>query len=167
MAALRRAVPGLVVLGAVLLQTTVVWQLTIFGIRPDLVLVGVAIYGLGSEGAGVALGLGAGLLEDLLTGRLLGLHALALGAAGLLSGALGRRMVRENLLVVMLAVFLAGALEEGILGLVYEAVFRGRLPVDVLLHTAGLVAVYDMFLAIPVHGVFRCRRRPVRLGMRG
>ncbi len=65
--------------------------------------------------AGAAVGLSAGLLGDMLAGRLVGLGALALGGAGLLGGFLGGSLFRENLLVP----YLAGAL----ITVVYDMLF--------------------------------------------
>lgn len=105
--------------GAVLLQTTLAPYLTVRGLIPDLLLAVVVTYGLlfGLE-AGLFAGMGAGLLLDVAGGRLVGLSVLSLGVAGLLAGVVEQRVYKDNLLLPVIAGFLASVGRELITALV-------------------------------------------------
>ena len=91
-----------------LLSSTVFTFLQVMGVKPDLVLVLIILYGFVSEPReGAMWGLFGGLLQDLLSGGYVGLHALEGMAAGYLAAVAGRRFFRENAGVLALSTFAA------------------------------------------------------------
>lgn len=120
-------IAGLVVL-ACATQTSFLLPFTLFGVRPDLVLVVVCAIGLvlGSL-RGAAAGFFAGLLVDVLTGRLVGLGALSKGAAGYAAGWMGQRLFRENLFVPA-GIALAVSVGEGVLYILGTHAFGVPIP---------------------------------------
>ncbi|MCR4398545.1 MAG: rod shape-determining protein MreD, partial [Firmicutes bacterium] len=82
--------------------------------------------------AGVTVGFGAGLLEDLSAGRYIGLHALSKGACGFAAGYVGRRILPDRFIVPFLSVvgatFVEGAVVYSVLRLTGSPVsLHGRL----------------------------------------
>lgn len=92
----------------VICQTTVLDYVTVYGIKPDLVMLLVIINGflLGPR-QGAFLGFIGGVIEDLFCGSYIGMNALANMSAGFLAGAAGERLYKENTLVVCGVTFLA------------------------------------------------------------
>ncbi|HOV78865.1 MAG TPA: rod shape-determining protein MreD [Bacillota bacterium] len=87
--------------GAVLiLQATVLDFISVFDIKPDLVML-LAIFSgfLLGKREGAFWGFAGGLIEDLFSGSYIGLNALSKMAAGYLAGVAGDRLYRENILV--------------------------------------------------------------------
>lgn len=101
---------GLILLAALLFQTTLL-ELVRFHIKPDLVLILVIFFALlNGIKPGAVFGAAAGLAQDLVGGRYLGLNALALAITALAVGYLESKVFKENLLVPILVVFLASVL---------------------------------------------------------
>ena len=105
--------PAVFLLLAFLLRATALPPLAIDGVTPDLVLAVVVMAAL-RQGAwrGALFGLFGGLLEDIATGRLLGMHALGLMLGGAAAGLLRRRLYPDPWFVPLLGVFLALLLQQ-------------------------------------------------------
>jgi len=87
----------LVLLLVVLAQVVAVPLVMPGAARPDLLLVLAVLAGFtGGSRYGLVMGLAGGLLVDVVTGRLVGLHLLIKGAAGAAGGELARHVYREN-----------------------------------------------------------------------
>ncbi|MDA8336829.1 MAG: rod shape-determining protein MreD [Peptococcaceae bacterium] len=94
------------IVAASLLSSTVFTFLQVMGVKPDLALVLIILYGFSSEPReGAVWGLFGGLLQDLLSGGYLGLHALEGMAAGYLAAMAGTRFFRENTGVLAISTF--------------------------------------------------------------
>ncbi len=103
---MRAWVLALLVTASVAVQSSLVDKLAVWGVKPDLpLLLTLSIGLLYGWRSGAVVGLAAGLLQDLLLGRYLGLNALALGLTGALVGLAEPRIWKENLLVVLLGSF--------------------------------------------------------------
>lgn len=92
----------LLLLGVVLiLQTTIMDYLSVYGVKPDLVMLLVIFNGflLGPR-EGAFLGFAGGIIEDLFSGSYIGINALTKMVAGYLAGISGERLYKENSLVV-------------------------------------------------------------------
>lgn len=142
----RHWVLGLSVLGALLLQGAVFPHLTVFGTKPDLMMIVVACWALlyGPQ-EGFLAGLGAGLLQDVVFGQYVGLFALAKCLAGFGLGVAGGKIFRESVWVS------TGAAGVGILvhEVIVWACLRGLgLPAPglALVTTALPGALYSMIL---------------------
>jgi len=98
-------VPFLVVVG--LLQATLISRLAIWGVFPDLPLLMVVSWGLlrGSQ-QGLLWGFVAGVVVDLFSGAAFGAATVPLMAVGFVAG-LGENIVFRNVLLLLLAIFLA------------------------------------------------------------
>lgn len=96
---------GLLLLLALVFQSAGYPGLSLFGVRPDLILLSAVFFGM-VEGPvkGAVFGFVGGLFQDLLLGRLIGLGAVTVMSAALALGFVGRRLYKENLLVRFLTV---------------------------------------------------------------
>ena len=143
---------------ALALQTSLLDRATVWGVRPDIVLIVVCIAALRLgpvRGAGI--GMAAGFLADLAGGRLIGLGAMAKAIAGLAVGWVGRRLFSENVVVSVAVVAGASAIEHAVylvgawvLGLSFpfsERVLAVALP-GLWYDAAAAVGVYPIYLLL-------------------
>lgn len=87
----------LLVIPALILQTTAFDYIAIYGVKPDLVMILVIINGfLRGPREGAFLGFAAGILQDLVSGGYFGLNALAQMTSGYLAGLGEGRLYRDN-----------------------------------------------------------------------
>ncbi len=105
----------LVVFAALFIQTTVFDFFTLWGIKPNLALISVIYFALlhgttTTIGAGIAIG----LLEDILSGGLMGLNLLIKPLIGYIFSLIGHQMVVVNPLNQGVLVFLASLLNGGL-----------------------------------------------------
>ncbi len=104
---------GLLLLAALVLQSTLFARWRLAGVRPDLLALLTVLAGLyGGRGYGAATGFVAGFLLDLVAGRLIGLGALAKAITGYVSGALGGRLFRDNAAVILAIVFVGTLFDQ-------------------------------------------------------
>lgn len=98
----------LLLLIAWLLQSSFLELIAVAGVKPDLVMLIIVLYGflLGPK-EGAFLGYAGGLVEDFIFGQYIGLSALSNMVAGYLAGVAGERLYRENILVASMVTFFA------------------------------------------------------------
>lgn len=125
---MRLILLALLPLLAVFLQSTFFASFSIKGVVPDMVLVFVIFYALlngAQKGAGY--GLLCGLLEDLYTGRFIGMNAISKAATAYIIGKLQGRVFAENVAVGIVSVILGSLLNAlllFILAFAYFAIFN-------------------------------------------
>ncbi|MBC7106162.1 MAG: rod shape-determining protein MreD, partial [Firmicutes bacterium] len=126
------------------------------GVKPDLLLILTVCHAyLRGPRRGAAVGLLAGLLQDLYTGQYLGLNALAKGAVGLAVGALEGKLYREGPHLAVPVAACATLLHELVvlLGLRYLG-----MPVPfgfALVHVVVPEGVYNAALTTLVYNPYR------------
>jgi rod shape-determining protein MreD len=146
----------LLLLIAWLLQSSFLELIAVAGVKPDLVMLIIVLYGflLGPK-EGAFLGYAGGLVEDLIFGQYIGLSALSNMVAGYLAGVAGERLYRENILVASLVTFfvtLAGFLVNYLL-LYYLGL---HVSPSALVRVVLPAAVYTSILAPFIFGrIFR------------
>ncbi len=131
----------------IILQSTVLENVAIAGIKPDLVML-VVVLGSFFRGTrtGAFLGFTGGIVEDLFSGNYIGLNALAKMAAGYLAGAAGGRLYRENIPIATVVTFftsLAGLMANYLLLLYLNITID---PLHALFSVALPVAAYTALL---------------------
>ncbi|MDD3653843.1 MAG: rod shape-determining protein MreD [Desulfotomaculaceae bacterium] len=104
---------------ALVLQSTVLGFVTIFGIKPDLILLLAILNGflLGPR-QGAFLGFAGGVIVDLFAGSYIGMNAISKMVSGYLAGICGERLYQDNGLVLSGVTFscsLAGLLVDYLL----------------------------------------------------
>lgn len=101
------------ILLSLLLQTTLLNYVAIYGVIPNILIVFVVVTALvrGNIEGGVV-GFFAGLAVDMMFGNLLGFYALLGLYLGIAAGSINRRLFRENLLVVLFFTFVYSVVYE-------------------------------------------------------
>lgn len=95
------AMLGLILL-ALFLQITVLNEIMLLGVKPDLLLMLVVFYAfLRGPREGGFLGFTAGLMADLAIGRYIGLNALSYLAVGCLVGLLESKLYKESSIIIV------------------------------------------------------------------
>lgn len=146
----------LLVLVAFIFQATVVPHMAVLGAKPDIVIILTALYGFtyGPQ-IGTVAGFFGGLLGDLLSGPHVGVGLISKSIVGFFAGLVKRAIFVENVLLTMLAIFIATCINQfiyvGFMFLLGEAT-----PIKVLI--TGIVlpsATYNTILAPFVYMVLR------------
>lgn len=96
-----------------LLQTTVLEHLKVYGVKPNLYLVFlIAVALLRGNAEGAAVGFFCGLAHDALSSTVLGFHTLLGMYLGLLIGSINKRLFRENFIVIIFFTFASTVVYE-------------------------------------------------------
>lgn len=107
---------GLMIMLAVLLQTSVVTFFQVGNARADLLLIITFSAGLiFGRTAGVSVGFFSGLLWDLLTAQFFGMNTLAKLIIGYIAGVFEKKVFKENPILPVVAAFLATFIHEIVL----------------------------------------------------
>ena len=100
------------ILGVILLQS-ILRPISIFGVKPNLIVIFVTIVGLLRNNVEASIiGLILGALLDVITGKTIGFYSLLGLYLGAISGSLNKKFYRDNVFVAMLMVFLFTMLYE-------------------------------------------------------
>lgn len=139
-------------LGALVLQVTVMPLIAINGIKPDLLLIVVVSSGLlmGKE-QGVGIGFFSGLLQDLASGSSFGINILTKMATGYLCGMVERKVFKEFILLPLIALLLA-TMFNGFLMLLLLYIFGYKVAIlPALLYNILPQVGYNVLFSIPIH----------------
>lgn len=147
----------LLLLGALILQTTALETVAVRGVKPDLVMLLVVLNGflLGTR-EGAFLGFAGGIIEDLFSGSYIGLNALSKMVGGYLAGTAGERLYRENTPIATGVTFIStsAGLAVNYLLLLYLGIYVP--PFSALFRVVLPTAVYTAVLALFLFGrIFR------------
>ncbi|MBO8168776.1 MAG: rod shape-determining protein MreD [Thermoanaerobacteraceae bacterium] len=97
--------PAALLLVSLVMESTVLESLKIFGVKPDLVLVWVVLLALvWGPRRGAVVGFLFGFVEDLFFAKYIGVNALVKMAVGFIIGLGEGRLVKENIIVPVIAV---------------------------------------------------------------
>lgn len=151
---MRIVTTALIIFVNFILLSTLFVHIEFFGIRPNtalIIVVSVAILRTDIEGA--ITGFFAGLLQDIVFGRAIGLNALLYMCIGVVCGKPFKNFYRENYFLPILLVALATIFYEFAI-FVTTFLFRGRL--DMLFYVRRIMLpsfAYNAFLAFPVYRI--------------
>ena len=128
----------------IVLQDTVFNAISIAEGKPDIVLILVVFYALfhGHIHGGL-LGMAFGLMEDLMTGRFIGLNAICKGLTGFIVGLMSERLYKNNFSIPVITVFVATFL-HGIIYVCCGAVIGLNLEGIRLMMVSIADAVYNI-----------------------
>ena len=140
----------LLLIASLILQTTILIPLRRGGVRIDLVILLTIFAGLyGGEIKGGATGFFGGILEDSLSGSLMGMGALSKTVVGSFCGFLGTKLCQKNVLAQLIVSFLSILIHE----LIYLCLiffFRTPFPsLSAAVKMAALAVVINTLLAPP------------------
>ncbi len=92
----------------IVLQDTVFNSISIAGGKPDFLLILVVFFALfRGQIQGGLLGIVFGLMEDLMTGRFIGLNAICKGLTGFIVGLMSERLYKNNFFIPVVTVFIS------------------------------------------------------------
>ncbi len=133
-----------------LLQSTLVQYFTVAGVQPDLVLLLACLVGLFfGRHRGLLLGGLAGLIQDALSGSLLGLNALCKALVGFTSGVLQQNIGVHHRFLQMAVVGVMTAF-DGLLTVGLVSLFRDTgLPIRPWVSLLALQVAYNSLVAAP------------------
>jgi len=148
----------IIVIG-VLLQTTIVPFVQVGNARPDLLLMITVSVGLiFGRVAGASVGFFGGLVWDLLTAQIFGMHTLAKLITGYVAGSFEHKVFKDNSILPIVSIFLATFLHEVIL---YISAFMLEIRAPFLAmigQTIAPSAVYNCLVVPFVYfGMYRIR----------
>ncbi len=145
----------ILILGSVILQTTLIARVAIFGSKPDLplaLIVSVALF-KGSI-SGEVTGFVSGLLCDIFSGGPLGAQAFSGVVMGYLMGFVRRRFYYDNLITQSICGFIA-TLASRIVISVYLALFLGSRFLHVRFQGLILTAILNSVFVIGISWVVK------------
>jgi rod shape-determining protein MreD len=146
----------LVVIGAFFVQSAIVPHISVMGAKPDIILIVASLYGFTyGPASGSLTGFIGGLLGDLLAGPHVGIGLLSKTIVGFFAGLVRRAVFLENMMLPMLAIFVATWLNEfiyvGFLFLLGETVPIKIVSLQVILPSAIYNALLAPFVYVLVH----------------
>jgi rod shape-determining protein MreD len=96
-----------------LLQSTILNNIKIYNVKPNLLLVLIVIVAfLTSNVEGAIVGFFCGLVHDMVSGKLLGFYALLGMYLGFCIGSLNKRLNKENIFIVLFFTFVSSIIYE-------------------------------------------------------
>ncbi|MEI6863059.1 MAG: rod shape-determining protein MreD [Candidatus Omnitrophota bacterium] len=153
------------VLAALLLiHITVLNHISIFGFKPDLILIAVAFFALFfGSGVGLEAGIVAGIGKDMLALDYMGVNTLVLGVTGLVIGAMRAKFFKESRWTRAMIVFFFSALSMSIHLFLYNIISNSS-DINFINYAASPllpVSLYSALAAIPLfsimEGIFGCK----------
>mgnify|MGYP000940644073 CR=1 FL=1 len=139
-----------ILVGNMILQSTLLPFLEVFGIQPDTLMVLVCCFGLlGGNYYGLFTGLAGGLLQDIMYGGPIGLAALHYMIIGFLVERLNERIYLGKLLIPTLCAF-GGSIVRGLLMMAYMYFMRVDFSTSVVLSLVILPEALYTALFMPL-----------------
>lgn len=149
---MRATATGLMILLALVIQSTWLQYIEFNGIKPNLILIiviSVALLRGAREGA--VTGFFAGVLRDLMFGKVFGVGALEGLLLGFTVGVLNKRLYKENIVVVVLLTFIFSFCSGLIIGLL-NIVMGAQENILTLIKTIVIVeAAYNSIASIFIY----------------
>lgn len=111
----RALVYGICIVIILILQSTVAGKIEIFGVKPNLMLIFIVSVALiGGSVQGAAVGFALGLMQDIMSGKLIGFYSLLGMYLGLIMGTVNKRLYRENFFIIIFFTFVSTIIYEGL-----------------------------------------------------
>ncbi len=138
----------------IVLRDTVFNGLSVAGGKPDFVLILVVFFAIfrGSVQGGL-MGVALGLLEDLMTGRFIGINAICKGLLGYLVGVSERNLYKNNFFVPIAAI-LAATFLNTVFYYLFSVLIGGHVGLEKLILSTIPDAVYNMCFSPVFYAVF-------------
>ena len=138
----------------IVLRDTVFNGLSVAGGKPEFVLILVVFFAIfrGSVQGGL-MGVALGLLEDLMTGRFIGINAICKGLLGYLVGVSERNLYKNNFFVPIAAI-LAATFLNTVFYYLFSVLIGGHVGLEKLILSTIPDAVYNMCFSPVFYAVF-------------
>jgi len=141
-----------VIVLTIIIQLTLLPLIAINSIYPDMLLVIVVSHALltGKE-KGVGIGFFAGLLQDLASGSVFGIHTLSKLAIGYLFGLAERKVFKEHILLPVVATAIATMINGLVIFVLFFILGYKVEMVSAMMNNIVPLIGYNVLIAIPVH----------------
>jgi len=137
-------IQSLVLLLLFSIQTTWLDALSVAGVRPDLALIFVVYCGFQFRGNhGVGMGAAVGLIQDCLSGGLLGVNTLSKSLVALFFSTLKDKILVEGFLPTAFFIFSASLFDGLVYHLVLVTLFKGDFPGGWVVSSVFAYALYN------------------------
>jgi len=131
-------------------QSTLLHCCTVFGVRPDLILILATFIGVRfGKTKGATLGFFLGLIQDCLSGTFLGPNAFSKGVVGYIFGNLRAKILFENFFSQIFCNMAAALIDGAIVLIIFSLTILNQALVDIIFKNLLLTAIYTA-LASPL-----------------
>lgn len=125
-------------------QTTFLENFSIVGITPDLALIFVVYCGIHFKGIrGIGMGFTVGLVQDCLSGGLLGVNTLSKSLISFFFSTLKDKIMVEGMFPIVLFTLAASLLDGIVFYFVLTTLFKGEVPGSFLFSSLPIYAIYN------------------------
>jgi rod shape-determining protein MreD len=125
-------------------QTAFLEHFSIADVTPDLALIFVVFCGIHFKGSrGIGMGFAVGLIQDCLSGGLLGVNTLSKSLISFFFSTLKEKLMVEGLFPIFLFIIAASLLDGIIFYLVLVTLFKGDVPGSFLFSSLPIYAIYN------------------------
>jgi rod shape-determining protein MreD len=125
-------------------QTTFLGNFSIVGITPDLALIFVVYCSIHFKGSrGIGMGFTVGLIQDCLSGGLLGVNTLSKSLISFYFSTLKDKIIVEGVFPIFLFIITASLLDGAIFYFVLITLFKGEVPGSFLFSSLPIYAIYN------------------------
>lgn len=158
----RQIFIGVLVVLAFVLQISVLPQLKLFGVQPDLILV-LAIVVAVQEGPipGAIVGFFGGLLQDLASPQVLGVGAFSKAVVAFLAGTMKDFFMTYTILLPVLLVFVLGMMEMSLHQVALVVLGQEQIP-PFKITTIVYASLYDVLIVFLLYPVLKRFRFPLK-----
>ena len=137
-----------------ILQTTLMPEITVFGVQPDLSLIIICsiAFLFGSTSGGVV-GFFLGIMLDFYYGRSIGINALLFLYIGVFLGSFNKKVFKDNYLVILVFMIFTTFLYETILYFYVAFVYSQQVDLLVMLSNIGIVILLNSIISFFVYPI--------------
>lgn len=142
------------------IQTTVLDFFTIAGVMPDLALIFVVYCGIYFQGSrGIGMGVVVGLVQDALSGGLLGVNTLSKGLVGFIFSTLKDKLIVEGFIPIFFFIAVSSLVDGLIFYLVLVTLLKGTISSGFLVTDLPIYAVYNALLGPILFAALNVKRK--------
>ena len=146
------------------IQSTFLELFSLGGVVPDLALIFVVYCGIHfQKNGGIKMGVLVGLIQDSLSGRLLGINTLSKGLIGLFFSALKDKILVDGILPISYFLFVASLIDTIIYFTTTISLMGAQTQIDSLLYYVTFFGVYNAVVGLFLFYVFDRLRRWLHL----
>ena len=141
-------------------QTTWLRHLSFAGVTPDLALIFVVYCGIHFKGRrGIGAGFVVGLLQDCLSGGLLGVNTLSKSLVGFFFSTLKDKIIVEGLVPICFFLFAASLLDGVIFNIVRVTLLKGQVTTGFLFPSLFIYGIYNALAGLILFYVLDLNRK--------
>lgn len=149
---MKNLIIGIIIVGNFIMQSTALHNLSFLGVLPNTTLIIIITFAVHfGKNKGAVIGVIAGLIQDVIFGRAIGMNALAYMLTGYFIGMMSQKIIKENIITPILLTAISTILNACInLFFIY---FLGFTTEVLLLFRESIIVEmpYNLVLSIPIY----------------